>query len=133
MRDDLASKTSMAEDSRPAWETKRIELLKRKKPQGRKLVHKADNAQYMNWHQPFLWCQIVDAAKHPSVGHKMSATRICHILGVRNPTSFANIAVSTVDGWIVRSGGKARGQMLHWLWQSTETDLEGMGATLEFS
>lgn len=110
MRDDSTSKkkTSMAEDSRPARETKRIEHAKRKKPQGRKLVHEAEDAKYMNWHQPFLWSQIVDAANHPSVGYKMSATRICHLLGVRNPTSFSKIAASTADGWIDCSSGTAR-------------------------
>lgn len=105
---DSPTKKSIAELSRPGREEQEVARNKHKKPQGRKCVHEPSDAKYMNWHSPFLWSQICDAAKHPSVGYQMSATRICDVLKVKNPKTFGNIRVSTVDGWIDHTGPKAR-------------------------
>lgn len=84
--------------------------LKNKKPQGRK--PKEDKlpkkAAYMNWHSPFLWDDIAKAAKHPSVGYNMSASKIRDHLVRMNPTHFGKIARTTIDGWIDRTGDRPR-------------------------
>jgi hypothetical protein len=96
----------MAELSRPARAEKEIARNKNKKTTGRKRIHEPKDAKYMNWHSLFLWNQIMDAAKHPSVGYSMSASRIRDILVVKDPKTFGNISRTTIDGWIDRSGPK---------------------------
>lgn len=102
------AKHTIAELSRPGRAEKEIARSKNKKPQGRKRVHQPTDAKYTNWHSPFLWTQIKDAAKHPSVGYSMSATRIKQILIVKDPKTFGHISHNTIDGWIDRSGTKPR-------------------------
>lgn len=84
--------------------------LKNKKPQGR--PHKSENlpkaAKYMNWHAPFLWEEIAEAALHPSVGYTMSSSKIRDILAAKNPKLFGKIARTTIDGWIDRTGDRPR-------------------------
>lgn len=55
-----------------------------------------------------MWSQIINAAKHPGVGWKMSSTKIISLLKRQNPQSFAGLARSTVDGWIDRSGDEPK-------------------------
>jgi hypothetical protein len=104
--EDRASKKpkhSIAEQSRPARELKEHIRHRDRKRQGRKRVHEPKDATYTNWHQPFLWSQIVDAAKDPAVGRSMSATAIRNVLIKKNPTTFARIARTTINGWIDHS------------------------------
>jgi hypothetical protein len=68
------AKHTIAELSRPGRAEKEIAHNKNKKPQGQKHIHQPTDAKYTNWHSPFLWTQIEDAAKHPSVGYSMSTT-----------------------------------------------------------
>jgi hypothetical protein len=102
------AKHSMAELSRPGWAEKEIARNKNKRSSGRKRIHEQTDAKYMNWHTLFLCNQIVDAAKHPSVGYSMSASRIRDILATKDPKTFGNISRTTIDGWIDRSGLKPR-------------------------
>lgn len=101
-------KHSMAKLSRPGRAEKEIARNKNKKTAGRKHIHEPKDTKYMNWHTPFLWNQITDAAKHPSVGYSMSASRIRDILAAKDPKTFGHISRTTIDRWIDRSGPKPR-------------------------
>ncbi|KAG1778131.1 hypothetical protein EV702DRAFT_920199, partial [Suillus placidus] len=57
-----------------------------------------------NWHGPFTWSQIDAAAKNPGV--QWSATHLVQQLKNHDPKIFKNLAHSTVEGWIDRSGNK---------------------------
>jgi hypothetical protein len=74
------------------------------KPQGRKCKHVTHDAIYHNWHSPFLWSQIVAAAKDPAVGESMSARAIAKVLMKKNPQDFGSISRNTIAGWIDCSG-----------------------------
>ena len=100
-------KHSLAEMSRP-YRMEKKQAHQNKKPQGQMRKKEGKDAIYHNWHSPFLWSQIVLAAKHPSVGHKMSARKIAGVLQLKNPTDFLNISHNTIDGWIDRQGAKPR-------------------------
>lgn len=102
------AKSNIAELSRPGRAEKEIARNKNKKPQGRKRVHHPKDAKYTNWHSPFLWSQIENAAKHPSVGYAMSASKIKNLLALRDPKTFGHISHNTIDGWIDRSGPRPR-------------------------
>lgn len=84
--------------------------LKNRKPQGRprKNNDPPKPAKYMNWHAPFLWVDIAEAALHPSVGYGMSASKIRDILAAKSPKLFGNIARSTINEWIDRTGDRPR-------------------------
>jgi hypothetical protein len=98
----------IAELSRPNRAANEQAHLKRKKPQGRKRKHTKQEAKYKNWHAPFLWNQIVAAAKDPGVGFRMSAWQIMKVLKKKSPDVFASIAHSTIEEWIDRSGERPR-------------------------
>lgn len=70
----------IAELSRPNRAANERASLKQKRPQGRKPKHTKQEAKYKNWHTPFLWNQIVAAAKDSSVGSWMSAWQIMKVL-----------------------------------------------------
>lgn len=97
---------SVAELTRPYRTFKEKQRRMKKHPQGRKQIHGPRPTTYHNWHTPFLWNQIVRAASHPSVGWKMSSSQIVSLLKQRDPTSFARLSRTTVEGWIDRSGGR---------------------------
>src|ERR1700720_4711329 len=102
------AKSSIAELSRPARAEREVARNKNKKPQGRKRVHQPKDAKYTNWHSPFLWSQIEDATRHPSVGYAMSASKIKQVLAVKNPKLFGHISHNTIDRWIDRSGPRPK-------------------------
>jgi hypothetical protein len=93
---------------------------KRKAPQKRGLPHinQPHDAIYHNWFSPFLWSQIVIAGK--AAGWKMSASEIHNILQQKDPTVFAKISRTTINGWIDRSGQSPDGQTRHFGWQRME-------------
>ena len=102
------AKNEIAELSRPNRAASKAAHKKQKNTQGRKKKNESGDATYTNWHMPFLWSQIVEAAKHPSVGFKMSVKRIVKVLQMRNPADFSLLSSSTVQGWIDQSGSKPR-------------------------
>jgi hypothetical protein len=106
LRDDSPKrqKTSIAELSRPNHAVKEFIRQKKTHAQGCKRKHEHKDAVYHNWHGPFTWSQIDAAAKHPAV--QWSATRLIQQLKNHNPKFFKNLARSTVEGWIDRSGNK---------------------------
>lgn len=96
----------IAELSRPYRAFREKQHLKKKTPQGRKKKNEHHQATYHNWHTPLLWGRIVNAAKHPSVGWRMSSTQIVRLLKQQDPMIFAGLARTTVEGWIDRNGDK---------------------------
>ncbi len=74
MHDDSGSQMSIAELSRPGRRCNEVVHDRRKTKTGRKRMHSPSDAKYANWHCPFLWTQITDAAK--VVGWQMSASAI---------------------------------------------------------
>ena len=76
--------SSIAELLRPYWAFKDKQWLKKTHPQGHKKTNEHCPATYHNWHSPFLWNQIVNAAQHPSVGWQMSGTQIVSLLKQRS-------------------------------------------------
>jgi hypothetical protein len=106
MKDDLPGcpQASIAELSRPnrvAKERERERQYKKHQP-GRKRTRQKQDAVYHNWHGPFTWAQIDNAAKHPSV--MWSSARLVQYLQKKDPTIFKGLARSTIEGWIDRSG-----------------------------
>lgn len=102
------SESSIAELLRPYRVFKEKQHLKKKHPQGRKRIHGPRPATYHNWHTPFLWSQITNAARHPSVGWQMSSSRIVSLLKQHDPITFAGLSRTTVEGWIDRNEGKPK-------------------------
>jgi len=92
------AKSSIAEFSHPGRAEKEIAHQKKKKPQGQKHIHQTTNAKYSNWHSLFLWSQIDQAARHPSVGYSMSATKIKNFLILKDPRTFGHILHNTING-----------------------------------
>ena len=97
---------AIAELSRPARELRRKWKQQNQKPQGRKPLHKPQNAIYHNWFTPFLWLQITQAAR--DAGWEMNPTKIVQIAKGRAPETFKGLTVETVRGWIDRSGDRPR-------------------------
>lgn len=95
-------KHSLAELSRPNRTEKELACQKKTHQSGRKRKNLHRDAIYHNWHGPFTWNQIVDAARHPSVGSKMSSTKIIQILKKKDAVTFKNLSRSTVESWIER-------------------------------
>lgn len=106
--EDVRQEMPIAELSRPYRAFKEKQSLKGKHPQGRKKKNERHIATYHNWHTPFLWSQIASAAKHPSVGWKMSSTEIVNLLKRQDPMTFGGLARTTVESWIDRSGDKPK-------------------------
>lgn len=102
------SESSIAELSRPHRTFKEKQHLAKKHPQGRKRKNEHRAATYHNWHTPFLWSQIINAASHPSVGWQMSCTQIVRLLKQRDAITFAGLSRTTVDSWIDRTGDKPK-------------------------
>lgn len=102
------TRDKVAEHTRPARALKPSILKAKRKPQGRKQVHEKENTVYTNWHAPLVWPKIVEAARDPYVGWKMSARRIRDVLIKTDRDLFGHIARSTIDGWIDRTGSKPR-------------------------
>lgn len=98
----MASTMPVAELSCPHHAFK--EHQKNQSPEGKEY----QQATYHNWHSPFLWTQIVNAAKHPSVGWKMSTTNIVALLKRQDLVTFTGLAHTTVEGWIDHSGDKLK-------------------------
>jgi hypothetical protein len=100
-------KQNIAEESRPGRAFK--EKAKKRAQEGtskpRTSKPKKD-AVYVNWFTPFLWSQILQAAR--DVGWQMRAQAIVDLLNQRNPVSFASLNRSTVYDWIDRSGPAPR-------------------------
>lgn len=97
---------SLAELTRPDCQHKEMVRAEKSNPKGRKRVHEPRDAVYHNWHVPFLWEQIVDAAKSLAVGKQMSATAIANVLKKKSPTMFSAISRNTIEGWIDHSGSQ---------------------------
>ncbi|KAG1738087.1 uncharacterized protein EDB91DRAFT_1289558 [Suillus paluster] len=74
----------------------------KKHSQGCKHIHKKQDTVYHNWHRPFTWVQIDNAAKNPSVA--WSSTQIVQYLKKKDLVTFKGLARSTVKGWIDCSG-----------------------------
>lgn len=74
----------------------------KKHSQGHKRIHTKQDAVYHNWHGPFTWVQIDNAAKNLSVS--WSLTWIVQYLKKKDSVTFKGLARSTVEGWIDRSG-----------------------------
>jgi hypothetical protein len=104
----LKSELSVAELSRPYRAFKEKHHLKKKQPQGRKQTCARRPATYHNWHTPFLWSQIVNAAHHPSVGWQMSSLQIVLVLKKCDPITFAGLSRTTVEAWIDCSNGRPK-------------------------
>jgi hypothetical protein len=98
-------KGSVAEMTRPnrAAEQRVRDLKKLKEKKGRKRSKPVKDAVYHNWMTPTVWPQIEAAAKHPSVGSKMSTSAMVKVLKRQNATLFEGISRGTIDGWIDRS------------------------------
>jgi hypothetical protein len=90
-----------AELSRPHRAFKR-DQHRYNKPQGRKRTHNTVKAKRMNWFTPFVWSQIVNAAKKS--GTQMGAVDIKRYLNIQNPQTFKALNVRTIRKWIDRSG-----------------------------
>lgn len=107
----------MAELSRPARAEKEIAQNKNKKTTGQKHIHEPKDAKYMNWHSPFLWNQIMDAAKHPSVGYSMSASWIRDILVVKDPKHLGTFRVPQLMGGLTARDPNQAGLIQLYEWQ----------------
>ena len=110
-RDGVALKrqpSSFAEQSRPKRAIQELLHQASRKPQGRKRKHEPEPAVYVNWHSELLWPAIEAAARHPSVGPKMSAALIKKVLMRTNPAVYERLSESTIRGWIDQSGTRAR-------------------------
>lgn len=83
-------------------------MKKLKDKRGRKRTRPDKDAVYTNWMTPTLWPQIESAAKHPSVGSKMSSTALVKVLRQKNFEMFQYLSHTTVEGWIDRNGDKPR-------------------------
>lgn len=94
-------RTGDAELSRPG-RAHNERLRKDKKPQGRKRQHEPQEAIYHNWHTPFLWRQILEAARDPSVGKKMGSWMIMKVLRKKDAETFKALSHTTIEGWIDR-------------------------------
>ena len=70
----------------------------------RKKENQPRPARYTNWHAPFLWSQIKQAAIETRLGTRMSAVDIVRHLKHKDTEIFAHLRPSTVDGWIDKSG-----------------------------
>jgi len=98
------SKHSLTELSRPNGAVeKELAHQKQMHQSGQKWKNLHCDAIYHNWHGPFTWNQIVDAANHLSVGSKMSSTKIVQILKKKYAVTFKNLSCSTVESWIKHS------------------------------
>jgi hypothetical protein len=113
-------KHSIAELSRPnRAESERVrEKQKETEKKGRVRIHKVRDAVYHNWFSPFLWSQIILAGKE--AGWQMSASDIRNRLQRKDPVVFAGISRTTINGWIDRSGSRAR-------WSDTALNLAEKG------
>jgi hypothetical protein len=81
---------------------------KEKEKRGRKVKNPRKDAVYVNWMTLLLWPIIEEAARHPSAGPRMSTTAIKKRLQTLNPTLFAKLSRTTIEGWMDRSGDKPR-------------------------
>lgn len=75
----------------------------KKKYQGRPRVHEHRDAKYHNWFSPFLWTQIEQGAKHPSVGRRMSTWNLVKVMQKQDPVTFKKLSRNTIEAWIDRS------------------------------
>ncbi|KAG1749221.1 hypothetical protein EDB19DRAFT_1825476 [Suillus lakei] len=98
------SHSSIVELTRPNRTAKECERkCKQKKcPPGHKHTHAKKDAVYHNWHGPFMWIQIDNAIKNPSV--MWSSTQLVQYLRKKDPIIFKGLARSTVEGWIDCAG-----------------------------
>jgi hypothetical protein len=102
------AKSSIAKLSWPGRAEREVAWNKNKMPQGQKHIHQSKDVKYANWHSPFLWSQVKDATRHPSVGYVISASKIKHILAVKDPKLFGHILHNTIDEWIDHSGPRPK-------------------------
>ncbi|KAG1793282.1 uncharacterized protein HD556DRAFT_1308718 [Suillus plorans] len=96
--------SSIAELTRPNCAAKKHECQHKQKKctSGRKRTHEKKDAVYHNWHGPFMWIQIENAIKHPSV--IWSSSWLVQHLKKKDPVIFKGLARPTVEGWIDCTG-----------------------------
>jgi hypothetical protein len=90
-----ASKSTVAEQSRPARQIKAKLKAERRKPSGRK-TKAARPAKYVNWATPFAWYTITAAQRKVGWG----LTDIVRELRRVNYDFFQHLSVQTLKGWI---------------------------------
>lgn len=106
-------KMTVARMTRPAIEIRKHDTEKRgKKPQGRPKTREPVEPKNANWHTAPVWRSIEKAVVQ--AGSAMKTGDIILNLQKQDPRTFAHIARSTVDGWIVRKGPDGRPCKPHW-------------------
>lgn len=92
---------TVADDSRPHRQLKNSLLKtqngKRGRPKSEKTLTKSNTATRVNWQQPALWKQILDACDY--VGRPWEPTKIRDRLRAVNPSSFAQFQAQRILDW----------------------------------
>lgn len=98
---ETASRSEVAEGSRPAREITKKVKAENRKPTGRKPKTAPRSAKYVNWMTPFSWSAITAAQRKVGWGY----TDILRELHRRNYDFFQYLKVQTIMGWIEKVGG----------------------------
>ncbi|KAJ7815544.1 hypothetical protein B0H13DRAFT_2381017 [Mycena leptocephala] len=98
---ETASRSSIAEASRPAREITKKVKDKTRDPSGRKKKNPDRAAKYVNWTTPFSWSAIAAAQAKVGWGY----TDIVRELRRVNYDFFQHLTPQTVNGWIEKVGG----------------------------
>ncbi|KAJ7196687.1 hypothetical protein GGX14DRAFT_672342 [Mycena pura] len=102
LRDDDDA-TGVAEKSRPARHIEeRYKKKNRTHNSGRKKTRETRDRVYTNWMSPFLWSQILVAGRVTKDIQGLSATKTVAHLKKTDPSTFAGLYPSTVQGWFSR-------------------------------
>ncbi|KAJ7208619.1 hypothetical protein GGX14DRAFT_395767 [Mycena pura] len=114
---ETASRSAVAEASRPAREIKQKVKAETRKPAGRKQKKPVRSAKYVNWMTPFSWSAIAAAQAKVGWGY----TNILRELQRANYDFYQHLTIQTIMGWIETVGGFSR-------WKPSVTTKAGSAA-----